>query len=295
MTPRVEIKLEWKKLLNGDRRRPSSSDKTIEHRFAFERDYDRLLFSTPVRRLADKTQVFPLERNDSVRTRLTHSHEVANLARSIGTTLTSMPIAEKIGLSGISDLHRIVPSILASVGLAHDLGNPPFGHQGEYAIQSWIARHSVGKAVDSTSFAVFDGASELTTAHRNDFLHFEGNAQAVRLLTRLQIISDDFGLNITYATLAALMKYPVPSDKIDKAIQSRKKFNFFQSEATIVGDIWKATGLVEGVRHPLTLVMEACDDIAYSVLDLEDAAKKGLISVHDLIASLSYTKDPAQA
>jgi dGTPase len=91
----------------------------------------------------------------------------------------------------------------------------------------------------------------------------------VRLLTRLQIISDDFGLNITYATLAALMKYPVPSDKIDKTIQSRKKFNFFQSEA--------------------------CDDVAYSVLDLEDAAKKGLISVHDLIASLSYAKDPTQA
>lgn len=295
MTPSAQIELDWKKLLNGDRRRPSSADKPIEHRVAFERDYDRLLFSTPVRRLADKTQVFPLERNDSVRTRLTHSHEVANLARSIGTTLASAPIAEKIGLSGISDLHRKVPAILASVGLAHDLGNPPFGHQGEYAIQSWIARHSVSKAVDSTSFAVFDGASELTAAHRNDFLHFEGNAQALRLLTRLQIISDDFGLNITYATLAALMKYPVPSDKIDKTIQSRKKFNFFQSEATIVGDIWKATGLVEGVRHPLTLIMEACDDIAYSVLDLEDAAKKGLISVHDLIASLSYTKDPAQA
>jgi dGTPase len=288
----VKIELDWEKLLNGNRRRKSSADKPTEHRFAFERDYDRLLFSTPVRRLADKTQVFPLERNDSVRTRLTHSHEVANLARSIGTTLASSPIADKIGLSGIADLHRIVPAILASVGLAHDLGNPPFGHQGEYAIQSWMARHAVGKAVDPSSFGIFDGASELTKAHRNDFLKFEGNAQGLRLLTRLQIISDDFGLNITYATLAALMKYPVPSDKTDKAIQSRKKFNFFQSEAKIVEEIRQATGLVEGVRHPLTLVMEACDDIAYSVLDLEDAAKKGLISVHDLIASLSYAKDP---
>jgi dGTPase len=136
------IKLDWAKLLNGNRRRPSSSDKPTEHRCAFERDYDRLLFSTPVRRLADKTQVFPLERNDSVRTRLTHSHEVANLARSIGTTLASSPYAEKIGLSGIDGLHRIVPSILGSVGLAHDLGSPPFGHQGEYAIQSWMRTHA---------------------------------------------------------------------------------------------------------------------------------------------------------
>jgi dGTPase len=286
--------LNWEKLLNGNRRRQSSADKPIEHRDAFERDYDRLLFSTPVRRLADKTQVFPLERNDSVRTRLTHSHEVANLARSIGTTLASAPFMEKIGLSGTPDLHRKVPAVLASVGLAHDLGNPPFGHQGEYAIQSWMAQHSSSKTVDSSSFGIFDGASELTAAHRNDFLKFEGNAQALRLLTRLQIISDDYGLNITYATLAALMKYPVPSDKTDKSVQSRKKFNFFQSEASIVQEIWTATGLREGVRHPLTLVMEACDDIAYSVLDLEDAAKKGLISVHDLIASLKYAKDPKQ-
>jgi dGTPase len=284
-------KLNWTKLLNGDRRRKSSADKPVEHRVAFERDYDRLLFSTPVRRLADKTQVFPLERNDSVRTRLTHSHEVANLARSIGTTVASTPYAEKLGLANFPDLHRIIPSILASVGLAHDLGNPPFGHQGEYAIQSWMLRNSVSKATDKSSFAIFDDVPELTDAHRNDFLKFEGNAQALRLLTRLQIISDDFGLNITYGTLAALMKYPVPSDRTDKTIQARKKFNFFQSEAAIVEEIWKATGLMEGVRHPLTLIMEACDDIAYSVIDLEDAAKKNLISIHDLLASLMYSKD----
>jgi dGTPase len=151
------------------------------------------------------------------------------------------------------------------------------------------------RACEPTSFGIFDGTSDLTDAHRNDFLKFEGNAQALRLLTRLQIISDDFGLNITYATLAALMKYPIPSDRTDKTVQSRKKFNFFQSEARIVQEIWKETGLTEGVRHPLTLVMEACDDIAYSVLDLEDAAKKGLISVHDLIASLSYAKEPGHA
>ncbi|TCU74912.1 dGTPase [Bradyrhizobium sp. R2.2-H] len=289
----AQRRLEWAKLLNGKRRKPPtapSRQKGAENRISLERDYDRLLFSTPVRRLADKTQVFPLERNDSVRTRLTHSHEVANLARSIGTTLVYNHGAE-LGLTGIPDAARAIPSLLAAVGLAHDLGNPPFGHQGEDAMQSWIARHS---DEDSESFNIFSGA-DLTPAQRRDFEKFEGNAQALRLLTRLQIINDGFGLNMSYAALAALMKYPVSSDKIDKKIGARKKFNFFQSEATIVEEVWQHTGLEEGVRHPLTLIMEACDDIAYSVLDLEDAAKKGLISFHDLIASLNHdAKDDPQ-
>jgi dGTPase len=285
----AQRKLDWAKLLNGNRRKPPSApspQKGKEQRIPLERDYDRLLFSTPVRRLADKTQVFPLERNDSVRTRLTHSHEVANLARSIGTTLFYNH-GEELGLAAIPDAARSVPSLLGAVGLAHDLGNPPFGHQGEDAMQSWITRHSVPKAEDKNSFDIFAGAS-LTAAQQRDFEKFEGNAQALRLLTRLQIINDGYGLNMSYAALAALMKYPVPSDKIDKSIGSRKKFNFFQSEAQIVEEVWRNTGLEEGVRHPLTLVMEACDDIAYSVLDLEDAAKKGLISFHDLIASLNH-------
>jgi dGTPase len=282
-------RLDWIKLLNGKRRKPPaapSPQKGVEHRIALERDFDRLLFSTPVRRLADKTQVFPLERNDSVRTRLTHSHEVANLARSIGTTLVYSH-AEELGLAGIPDVQRAIPSLLGAVGLAHDLGNPPFGHQGKDAMQAWIARHSAPRTEQNQSFDIFDGA-ELSPAQRRDFEKFEGNAQALRLLTRLQIINDGYGLNMSYAVLAALTKYPVPSDKIDKKIGSRKKFNYFQSEAKIVEEVWQHTGLAEGVRHPLTLIMEACDDIAYSVLDLEDAAKKGLISFHDLIASLNH-------
>jgi dGTPase len=283
-------RLDWTKLLNGKRRKPSSApspQKGVEHRIALERDFDRLLFSTPVRRLADKTQVFPLERNDSVRTRLTHSHEVANLARSIGTTLVYSH-AEELGLIGVPDVQRAIPSLLGAVGLAHDLGNPPFGHQGEDAMQSWIARHAAPPTDQNQSFDIFAGGKLLSPAQQRDFEKFEGNAQALRLLTRLQIINDGYGLNMSYAALAALMKYPVPSDKIDKKIGSRKKFNYFQSEAKIVEEVWQHTGLAEGVRHPLTLIMEACDDIAYSVLDLEDAAKKGLISFHDLIASLNH-------
>lgn len=282
-------RLDWSKLLNGERRKPKagpSAPKKGEHRIELERDYDRLLFSTPVRRLADKTQVFPLDPNDSVRTRLTHSHEVANLARGIGTALV-YDHRDKLQVPETLNPLRSIPSLLGAISLAHDLGNPPFGHQGEEAIRSWVKRHSRPKSEDAISFDIFDD-SGLTKANKLDFLNFEGNAQSLRLLTRLQILNDDYGLNMSYAFLAALMKYPVGSDKTDKTSQARKKFNFFQSEAPIVKEVWEQTGLSEGVRHPLTCVMEACDDIAYSILDIEDAAKKGLVSFHDVLAWLRH-------
>jgi dGTPase len=275
---------DWKLLLNNKRRKPKAQSGEgsfpalagPEVRTEFERDYDRILFSTPVRRLADKTQVFPLERIDSVRTRLTHSHEAANLARSIGVNL-----AFDHDLVGDDDLapKRNVPSLLAAVGLAHDLGNPPFGHQGEAAIQAWFQKRKT---------ELWGQSRDLTNAMKEDFLRFEGNAQTLRLVTRLQIRDDIYGLNLTYGTLAALMKYPVPSDEIDESSVCRKKHGFFQSEADIVQDVWNNTGLSKGQRHPLTYVMEACDDIAYSVLDAEDAVKKGLVSFPDLLAHLRH-------
>jgi dGTPase len=263
----------WNKLLTAERRKSAGSG-TAEFRTEHERDHDRILFCTPVRRLADKTQVFPLERNDSVRTRLTHSHEVSNLCRSMGTWLAFKDPKFRTDQT----LVRSIPSILAAAGLAHDLGNPPFGHQGETAIQSWFKRRS-------ESIFAGDGA-ELTEAHRQDFLKFEGNAQTFRIITRLQLLNDDFGLDLTCATLAAVMKYPTASDQIDKGNVSKKKHGFFQSEADIALEIWQKTGLRQGVRHPLTFLMEACDDIAYTVMDAEDAVKKGLVSFSDLIAYL---------
>lgn len=278
-------KMDWRKLLNDGRRKPKETakpQKADEHRIELERDYDRILFSTPVRRLADKTQVFPLDRNDSVRTRLTHSHEVANLARSIGTALVYR-YPEELKVPDELKPQRSIPALLGAIGLAHDLGNPPFGHQGEEAIRSWIKKNA--GSPQPSSFHIFDGAG-LSSVQQNDFLNFEGNAQSFRLLTKLQIINDGYGLNMSYAFLAALMKYPVASDKIDDRYKSRKKFNFFQSEADIARDTWTETGLQEGVRHPLTYIMEACDDVAYLMLDIEDAAKKGLISFYDLLTSL---------
>ena len=274
----------WTELLNDGRRKKeiqrkqgdsaspaNTNSASNETRTEVERDYDRILFSTPVRRLADKTQVFPLDKNDSVRTRLTHSHEVSNLARSIGTTL-----AFKFNVAAdVKDSKRNIPALLAAVGLAHDLGNPPFGHQGEGAIRSWFS--------DNTKSVLAD--LELAQ-HRQDFLLFDGNAQGFRLLTRLQLINDDYGLDLTHASLAALMKYPTPSHQVDENHVAKKKHGFFASEQHVVDYVHEKTGLALGLRHPLAYVMEACDDIAYVVLDAEDAVKKGLASFSDLMAFL---------
>lgn len=266
--------LSWKCLLNEGRRKSKgqSAGTSESGRFEFERDYDRILFAAPTRRLADKTQVFPLDRNDSVRTRLTHSHEVSTLARSIGLRLVYEKESIFEGAEVGAFLQRGIPAMLAAIGLVHDLGNPPFGHQGEYAIQSWFK---------SKSEIFLNGMS---VEEAGDFFAFDGNAQTVRLVTKLQILNDKFGLNLTYGTLAALIKYPVPICGVDE--KKWKKQGFFKSEQEIVDDVWAETGLSQGVRHPLTYVMEACDDIAYSVLDAEDTVKKGLASYYDLLRYL---------
>jgi len=273
----TNLKNFWIQRLNGNRRKPradgKSGRKEYETRTEIERDFDRILFSTPVRRLADKTQVFPLERNDSVRTRLTHSHEVSNLARSIGTTLVhSYGIA-----NDIENAARNIPALLAAIGLVHDLGNPPFGHQGEGAIRTWFAENSW----------VLNLPEEMDEPLKQDFLAFEGNAQTFRLVTKLQVLNDDFGLDLTYATLASLMKYTTSSNERDDSIACRKKHGFFASEARIAEETLKNVGISLGKRHPLAYVMECSDDIAYAVLDVEDAVKKGLASFSDLSAYLN--------
>ena len=232
-----------------------------------ERDYDRILFLAATRRLADKTQVFPMEPIDSVRTRLTHSLEVSNLARSIGVRLAFDYYHVFDGAAEDLTTKRTVPALLAAVGLAHDLGNPPFGHQGERAICNWFTNHE----------EEFDA----------DFNKFDGNCQTLRLLTKLQILNDNFGLNLTCATLAALMKYPA----FHNTTHNFKKFGVFQSDRSTVEEVWTQTGLKEGQRHPLAFVMEACDDIAYSVIDAEDTVKKGYASFYDLIDHLSSESD----
>lgn len=289
--------MNWDKLLNNTRRKdkhksteteekpvsdsPEGVQKPKDSRVEFERDYDRILFLAPTRRLADKTQVFPLEQNDSVRNRLTHSHEVCNLARSVGVQL-AYEHAEIFDGNNLSErggnITRCLPSLLAAIGLAHDLGNPPFGHRGENAIQEWFKKSKESKfnnILDSEAFLL------------DDFLNFDGNAQTLRLVTKLQILNDKFGVNLTYGTLAAMIKYPQSNQSIEDS-NKWEKHGFFYSESDIVDEIWQETSLAEGLRHPLTYVMEACDDIAYSVLDAEDIVKKGLASFQDLMSHLEY-------
>jgi dGTPase len=244
-----------------------------EVRVEAERDYDRSLFSTPVRRLADKTQVFPLESHDSVRNRLTHSLEVSNLARSFGVRLVAH---EKWD----GQLARRVPAMLAAAGLCHDIGNPPFGHQGEFTIQSWF--------LDNKD-KMLEGLSD---AQQGDFLKFEGNAQTFRLLTRLQHPRVDNGLDLTWGTLASLTKYPCVAGSTSSSHIATKKHGIFLSEMDRAEAMWEQTGLGPGKRHPFAYVIEACDDICYAMIDAEDSIKKSIASIHDL---LSYLEEHSES
>ena len=226
-----------------------------------------------------------MDANDGVRTRLTHSHEVANLARSIGTRVCK---AQKQSPFGDADLFDVIQPILSSIGLAHDLGNPPFGHQGEVAIGQWFDRRKewifCKKAIGD------DGLIEpVEKSLWSEFLEFDGNPQTLRILSRLQTSYRHVGLDLTAATLAGVLKYPVHAAKRDKDKLYIKKAGYFDSEREIVEWIRRKTGLIEKQRHPLTWIMEACDDIAYSVLDVDDLLKKGIISPDDVLVVLKHT------
>jgi dGTPase len=223
-----ETKLSWVKLLSETRmpaeedgEAPADPTWLVHSRTEAERDFDRILFATPTRRLGDKTQVFPLDKNESVRTRLTHSHEVSNLARSIGTHIVHSELYHRIVADVVDGkfadkarLKRSLPATLAAVGLAHDLGNPPFGHQGEEAIRTWIRRNeqqiftpaSGGEPYENGAEMVQADLRSFTPAQKQDFLQFEGDAQTLRTVSRLQVVKDARGLNLTFGTLAALMK-----------------------------------------------------------------------------------------
>lgn len=271
--------LNWVDLLSDARMKAPPRDKAevdgyTDHRTSHERDFDRVVFCTPVRRLKDKTQVFPLDMHDGVRTRLTHSMEVSNLARSMGMAVC----AGTSDISEVKDAVRNVPALLASIALTHDLGNPPFGHQGEVAIRSWVEENEGAIKAEAKS--------KFSRDLLKDFLLFEGNAQGFRILTRLQHQDHRSGLRLTASTLRAFMKYPWGSELV-RGESGPKKFGFFRSEKSIFDWSNEMTGMKVGDRHPLSYLMEVSDDIAYSVLDIEDAVKKELISPAELAAFIN--------
>ena len=241
-------------------------------RTPFDRDYGRAVFCSPVRRLQDKAQVFPLDPTDAVRTRLTHSMEVSSVARGLARCVASSEEGE-----GRVDAQaaRSIETIVATVALLHDLGNPPFGHAGEGAIRDWFIRH-----------AGDDQIKNLSGPHRTDFENFEGNAQTIRLVSRLQILARDDGLNLTCATMSALQKYAASSDGLGE-LHAVKKPGFFQSEAELVAKVREHTDVPDGARNPLTLLMEAADDICFSVVDIEDGVKKAVTSWAAVEAAIS--------
>ena len=196
--------MNWQKLLNECRLRPTTSRDCF--RSEFERDFDRVVYSTPLKRLQDKAQVFPLEPHDAVRTRLTHSLEVSSVARGLAVRNARwMHQQGKISQCMI----RSIEAIAATCGLIHDLGNPPFGHAGEEAIRAWFQRPERQRQLR---------ASLTNEQQVQDFMKFEGNAQSLRLVTKLQILADYNGLNLTFGTLSALCKYLASSTEPKKTL-----------------------------------------------------------------------------
>ena len=287
--------MEWNKLMCSDRirgvTRPSSS---ADSRTEFEKDYQRIISSASFRRLQDKTQVFPLDKSDFIRTRLTHSLEVANFARSIGRMIGARIIGEGRDSLFTETTREAVCSVLECAGLLHDIGNPPFGHFGEDAIRDWFKKNL--PVIDYRNGKLIDALNEQQI---QDFCNFEGNTQALRVVTKLHFMVDEHGMNLTKALLATIMKYPVASTQIryDKSDPERdiahKKMGYFAADKAVFDDVQESCG-TSGHRHPLAFALEAADDIAYRTADIEDAVKKGLIDVAVLLKEIKTVTESAK-
>ena len=254
--------LTWERLLTAERlRRPDA--RATKTRSPFQQDADLVVFSGAFRKLQDKTQVQPLAEGGRVRSRLTHSIEVASVGRSLGSAV-GHALAERGALP--RPAADAVAHVVHAACLAHDIGNPPFGHGGEDAIQSWFRAHR-------------EVLRELSEEQSADFLAFDGNAQGFRTLTQLENYRFDGGLRLTHATLGALLKYAVSAQESDPdaGAIARKKPGFFTAERGYVEELWASLGLAPAMRHPLVYLTEAADDICYAIVDLEDGCAAGLL------------------
>lgn len=263
-------KEKWELLLSDKRFREKSATIKSDGRNPFENDYGRLISSAPIRRLQDKTQVFPLEQSDYIRTRLTHSLEVSYIASSIGQSIENFLINEKKDLD--IEKQGYLSSLLRVAGLVHDLGNPPFGHFGEEAVKKFFKDYF---SKNKTSL------NELEQA---DLEHFDGNVQTFRILAKLYYFGDNHGYNLTYSSLASIIKYPSNSLEGNKKPYTeiaKKKFGYFVTETETYKQIndWLK---LKHRRSPITYLLEAADDIAYSAADIEDGVKLGIISIDNI-------------
>jgi len=260
--------MSWQRLLTTKRYGHEHIRPQEIGRSHFHKDHDRIIFSSAFRRLGRKTQVHPLARNDHIHTRLTHSIEVGSVGRSLGIRVGELLGDQLPPWAGPHDLGTIVQSAC----LAHDIGNPPFGHAGEYAIRDWFRRHRSRPLLAS-----------LPAAQRADLETFEGNAQGFRVVTCIENNLFAGGLRLTSPTLGTLLKYPWTSADAGE----KGKFSCYQTELATLQQLAAQLGLVElgaqrWCRHPLCYLMEAADDICYAIMDLEDAIELSILSFDDV-------------
>ena len=274
--------MQWKQLLCEERIRQFQKSTSNDLRTEFEKDYHRIIGSASFRRLQDKTQVFPLDKSDFIRTRLTHSLEVSSFGKSLGQNISQRIIKEKKATDFTMESQGAVCDILQCAGLLHDIGNPPFGHFGETVIREYFIKRLPeltykGKTLEQC----------LTEQMKQDFYHFEGNTQALRVVSKLHFLVDEHGMNLTKALLATIIKYPVASTQINKKSGNikEKKMGYYYADQDIFAQIQESCG-TNGARHPLAYVLEAADDIAYKTADIEDACKKGLLTYKQLLEEL---------
>ena len=280
--------MNWQQLISNKRlgqehKHPERHDDRTE----FKRDYDRLIFSAPFRRLQNKTQVFPLPGSVFVHNRLTHSLEVASVGMSLGNDVAKQLIQRHTELK--DTLFAEIGQIVATACLAHDMGNPPFGHSGEKAMQTYFSE-GPGR----------DLQREVSHQFWDDITHFEGNANAFRLLTHQFKGRRTGGFVMTYSTLASIVKYPFSSSAASK----KGKFGFFNEERDIYRKVSDELGIIclskpgeplRFVRHPLVYLVEAADDICYEIMDLEDAHKLKILSYEETARlMLSFFDQPHQ-
>lgn len=270
----MQNSMQWQQLISNKRlgqevRHTMRKDDRSE----FKRDSDRLIFSAPFRRLQNKTQVFPLPGSVFVHNRLTHSLEVASVGKSLGDDVAHLLKEKHPELIGT--LFEEIGTIVQTACYAHDMGNPPFGHSGEKAIQSFFTEGN-GRSIEG----------KVSTRFWEDITHFEGNANAFRLLTHKFLGRREGGFVMTYTTLVSIVKYPFSSTKAGV----HGKFGFFSSEEPVYRHIADDLGVIKkqddesGVvyaRHPLVYLMEAADDICYEIMDIEDAHKLKLLSFEE--------------
>ncbi|MDR2041056.1 MAG: dNTP triphosphohydrolase [Tannerella sp.] len=277
--------MQWKQLLSGKRLGIEAYHERKHERTNFQRDYDRLIFSSPFRRLQNKTQVFPLPGSIFVHNRLTHSLEVSCVGRSLGNNVAGGLLQKYPGQEvGFPEIGAIV----SAACLAHDMGNPPFGHSGERAISAYFMEGN-GKWLE--------GQVRSEGGRWEDFTYFEGNANALRLLTHQFVGRRKGGFVLTYSTIASIIKYPFASTQ---ASGEKKKFGFFQSEEETYIRIANELGIHRTdasaetyARYPLVYLVEAADDICYQVMDIEDAHKLRILTTDETVALLlQYFEGP---